>query len=32
MDYWLGVGVLVVVFLYYGVKYLYRSMRDQVEE
>ncbi len=32
MDFWLGVGVVVAIFLYHSVKYLYRSMRDTVED
>ncbi len=32
MEFWLGVGVLSAIFLYHSVKYVYRSMRDNVEE
>ena len=31
MDYWVGMTVFILIFGYYGAKYLYRSMRDQVE-
>ncbi len=32
MEFWLGISVLSAIFLYHGVKYVYRSMRDYVEE
>lgn len=32
MEFWLGVGVSLAIFLYHGVKYLYRSMHDPVDE
>lgn len=32
MEFWLGVGVSSAIFLYHGIKYLYSSMRDQVED
>ncbi|ENV96643.1 hypothetical protein F938_02047 [Acinetobacter bereziniae LMG 1003 = CIP 70.12] len=32
MDYWIGMITFCLVLGYYGVKNLYRSVRDNVEE
>ena len=32
MEYWVGIVTFGLVFGYYGIKYLYRSLHDQVED